>query len=212
MRVPAIRLILVVCGIAGMSCYPDQIITSVTQLASVTTLVDSQSPSLQTARTFALPDTVVHARRDTTVAFIGHVGDAQILASVRQNLTAIGWQELTKVPPEVPDVVVLTVVFETTNTGVAYSNWWGGWGWWPGWPGYGPDWAWGYPGNAVTFTYETGTLAIVMLDTRHGDTSKRRVPILWAGAVNGVLTQSSLQGALTGIDQMFTQSPYLERQ
>lgn len=212
MRVPAIRLILVLCGVAVASCYPDQIVTSVTQLASVTTLVDSQSPSLHQARTFALPDTVVHAKRDTGAGLIGHQGDAQILANIRQNLTAMGWQELTDVPPEVPDVVVLTVVFETSNTGVAYTNWWGGWGWWPGWPGYGPDWGWGYPGNAVTFTYETGTLAVVMLDTRHGDTSKHRVPILWAGAVNGVLTQSSLQGALTGLNQAFAQSPYLVRQ
>jgi hypothetical protein len=29
--------------------------------------------------------------------------------------------------------------------------------------------------------------------------------------VNGVLTSTSLEGALNGIDQAFTQSPYLER-
>ena len=211
MRVPAILLVFGVCGGALTSCYPDQIITSVSQLATVTTLVDSQGP-LREARTFALPDTVVHARRDTGAGLIGHQGDAQILARIRDNLTALGWHELTNVPPEVPDVVVLTVVLEFTNTGVAYTNWWAGWGWWPGWPAYGPDWAWGYPAGAVTFDYETGTLAVVMLDVRHGNTSRKRVPILWAGAVNGVLTSSSLQNALTGIDQAFAQSPYLKRQ
>jgi hypothetical protein len=63
----------------------------------------------------------------------------------------------------------------------------------------------------VTFTYDTGTLLITMLDVQHGDASSRRVPLLWAAGVSGVLTSSSLQGALEGIDQAFTQSPYLER-
>ena len=211
MRVPRIVLVAAVCCMAAMSCYPDQMITSVSQLATVSTLVDSQAP-LKQARTFALPDTVVHATRAQGAGVIGHEHDAVILAQIRENLIALGWKEITDVPAQTPDVVVLTIVLEFTNTGVAYSDWWGGWGWYPGWPaGFGPDWAWGYPGNSVTFTYETGTLAMVMLDTRHANTTAKRVPILWAGAVNGVLTSTSLQGALNGIDQAFAQSPYLER-
>jgi hypothetical protein len=50
-----------------------------------------------------------------------------------------------------------------------------------------------------------------MLDVQHGNTSTKRVPLLWAAGVQGVLTASSLNGALTGIDQAFAQSPYLER-
>jgi hypothetical protein len=50
-----------------------------------------------------------------------------------------------------------------------------------------------------------------MLDVAHGNTNAKRVPLLWAAGVDGVLTQSSLDGALKGIDQAFTQSPYLER-
>jgi hypothetical protein len=51
-----------------------------------------------------------------------------------------------------------------------------------------------------------------MLDVRHGDESSKRIPLLWAAAINGVLTSSSLDGALAGVDQAFVQSPYLERQ
>lgn len=192
------------------SCYPNQI-TSLQQLASVTTLVDSQAP-LRNARTFALPDTIVHPLSASGAGLIGHENDAAILARVRDQLAALGWREIVDVNAARPDVVVLTAVLEQTNTGVAYAGWWGNWGWWPGWPvSYGADWIWGYPANAVTFTYETGTLLITMLDVQHGDETLKRVPLLWAAGVSGVLTANSLSGALSGIDQAFTQSPYLER-
>jgi hypothetical protein len=51
-----------------------------------------------------------------------------------------------------------------------------------------------------------------MLDIQHGNMSTKRVPLLWAAGVSGVLTASSFTGALAGIDQAFAQSPYLERQ
>jgi hypothetical protein len=199
------------CAVATTGCYPDQIM-SFSQLSSVTTLVDSQAP-LREARTFALPDTIIHPARAQGADVIGHEADDQILGRIRDGFLAFGWREITDVTAERPDVVLLTVVLEQSNTGVAYSGWWGGWSFWPGWPvGYGADWGWGYPANAVTFSYETGTLLVVMLDIKHGNTSTKRVPLLWAGAVDGVLTKSSVDGALEGIDQAFAQSPYLQRQ
>ena len=42
---------------------------------------------------------------------------------------------------------------------------------------------------------------LTMLDVQHGNTSTRRIPLLWAGAVNGVLAVGSLEDALAGIDQ-----------
>src|SRR4051812_19599308 len=205
----ALRLMVLSSAVIG--CYPEQI-ASLTQNVSVTTLVDSQA-ALKTAHTFALPDTIVHPARAQGADVIGHEHDAEILGTIRSNLVALGWREITDVATARPDVVVLTFVLEQTNTGVAYSNWWGGWSSWPGWPvGYGPDWFWGYPGNATTFTYESGTLAMVMLDLRNGDQSARRVPLLWAGAVNGVLVIASFPESLSGTDQAFIQSPYLERE
>jgi hypothetical protein len=191
------------------ACYPDEI-DSVSDLASVTTLVDSQTP-LRVARTYAMPDTVLHSLRRQGAGVIGHDADPAILARIRGNFALMGWREVTDLEAERPDVVVLVGIFEDTNTGVAYTGWWGDWGYWPGWPAYGPDWSWGYPGTAVTFTYETGTLVLVMLDVRNGDTTLKRVPILWAAGIEGVLTSTAVQGALVGIDQAFAQSPYLER-
>lgn len=206
---PAVPLIMLSSAVIG--CYPEQI-TNLTQTVSVTTLVDSQT-ALKTARSFTVPDTVLHPLKFQGADLIGHAHDADILKAVRTNLVGLGWHEITDVATTRPDVVVLTFVLEQTNTGVAYTDWWGGWSFWPGWPvGYGPDWFWGYPGNVTTFSYESGTIAMVMLDLRNGDPTRKRVPILWAGAVNGALMIASVEDALAGIDQAFLQSPYLERQ
>lgn len=204
---------LAVCVVAAASgCYPDEI-DSVSDLSSVITLVDTSTPPLHTARTFAIPDTVIHSLRKQGAGVIGHEGDAQVLARIRGHFLQLGWREITDVTVERPDVVVLVGVFEQTNTGVAYTGWWGDWGYWGGWPAYGPDWTWGVPVGAVEFTFESGTLAMVMLDLRNGNTTLKEVPILWAGAIQGVLAASSsnLDRALRGIDQAFVQSPYLER-
>jgi len=196
-------------SIAAASCYPNQDVTNVSDFASVTTLVDSQAPFFA-ARTFALPDTVIHVSIDGAPTVTGHDGDAQILARIRAGFIAFGWREITDVRARGADVVILTSVLEREQTGVAYAGWGGSWGYWPGWPAGYTGYGWGYPGT-VEFTYEAGTLLITMLDLVHGDASTRRVPLLWAAGVNGVLTSSSLDGALDGITQAFVQSPYLER-
>ena len=208
MRIHAIGCAILV--VAGMgACYPEEI-DNFTDLSSVITVVDSQQP-LRVARTFAMPDTVIHSLRKQGTGVIGHDADPQVLARVRANFRVLGWREVTDLKAERPDVAVLNVVFEQTNTGVAYTDWWGDWGYWPGWPGYGPDWAWGYP-SAVAFNFESGTLAIVMLDLRGGDPTLRRVPVLWAAGIEGAVVTTSIGDVLNGIDQAFAQSPYLERQ
>jgi hypothetical protein len=211
MRTRRLVVIGAVGAIAAAGCYPNDDVTSVSDFASVTTLVDSQAP-LRAARTFALPDTVIHTTLgDGTATTTSHAGDAQILDRIRAGFIDFGWREITDVRATRADVVILTAVLEREQTGVAYGSWWGDWGYWPGWPASYGGYGWGYPGAAVEFTYETGTLLITMLDLLHGDASTKRVPLLWAAGINGVLTSSSLDGALDGITQAFIQSPYLER-
>jgi hypothetical protein len=50
-----------------------------------------------------------------------------------------------------------------------------------------------------------------MLDLRNGDATAKRVPLLWAALINGVVTSAAPDNALAGISQAFLQSPYLER-
>ena len=63
-----------------------------------------------------------------------------------------------------------------------------------------------------TFNFESGTLAIAMLDLRGGNPTFKSLPLLWVAGVEGAVITSSIGDVLNGIDQAFAQSPYLERQ
>src|SRR5262245_55368511 len=93
-RVAIVALAVVVAGCAAPLTSPENV-------GWVTTLVDSSTVSLEAARTFAVPDTVV-ALDDGT---IDHSADRAIVAQVRQNLTALGWREVRETAQGLPDVV-----------------------------------------------------------------------------------------------------------
>jgi hypothetical protein len=169
--------------------------------------VDSSTVSLEAARTFAIPDTVVALDSGN----IDHAADREIVAQVRQNLTALGWREVRGPSQDVPDVVVVVGAMTRVEVGVSYTNWYGAWGWMPYWGAPAdPSWIWGAPAAAIPYVYEVGTLVLTMVDLRAPRETTKRVPVLWVAAVNAVLSSdTSLQEALGGIDQAFVQSPYL---
>lgn len=180
---------------------------------SVVTLVDSVSSSLGTARTFAMPDTVVELA-DASFSF-DHAHDQEVVDRVREHLVALGWREVSGAGAN-PDVVVLNAASTRIETGVAYSGWFDAWGYLPYWgPAIDGSWAWGLPAGAVPYAFQAGTFITVMLDLRaprDGDTNKH-VPLLWASAVDGLVNGSSTTSrVLDGIDQAFAQSPYLRIQ
>jgi hypothetical protein len=173
----------------------------------VTTLVDSATPALASARTFALPDTVVALPGYGT---IDHAADQDIVAHIREHFVTLGWTEVRE-PGDLPHVLIVVGAMRATEVGVSYSYWYGAWGAMPYWGSTAdPSWTWGAPVAAVPYTYEVGTLLVTMVDLRTPHSETKRVPVLWVAAVNGVLTDAAfLPRAVTGIDQAFTQSPYL---
>ena len=89
--------------------------------------------------------------------------------------------------------------------------------WWWGYPGY---WGSGYWGNwgggwyypyAVNYSYSTNSFIteIVNLDAPEGP--KEKLPILWTSYMTGLVYSSNMNKALAvkGVNQAFTQSPYL---
>lgn len=216
---------------AGLAaCYPGDI-TNVAQTDVVATLYD-QDYDYGTASTFAIPDTVVEvcdidASGDLAISCdeesrisYDHANDDAIVARVRQNMVALGYTEIPLAEisgANRPDVVMVAMVEVNSWTAYSYYPWWGYWGWWPGWgyyaPIYGPGWGAYYPGYVTVTDWNQGTLMVDMVDPNGGDTTGKRIPSIWTGAVNGVLsssTSSDLQRALDGIDQAFEQSAYLE--
>lgn len=179
---------------------------------AVITVVDSSGPALHDALTFVLPDTIVELA--TSVVRLDHDEDHAIVSSIRDHLIANGWQDQSGDTTARPDVVVLTAATSRIQTGVVYTDWYGAWGYLPYWgPAVTDSWTWSTPSGAVPYSFPAGTLLIVMIAVRDQRVDTQEIPLLWAAAIDGVISGASAtaQRARDGIDQAFAQSEYLRR-
>jgi len=196
-------------ALAATACYPDRSVDSTTEFASVTTLFDKAAPFASITK-YALPDTVLYVPKEEGKE-VPAVTQSAILSAIRTNLNKLGWTEVINARTTPVDVYVTAAVASQTYVGWVY-DYWGYWGWYPYWPpGYGPGYGWGYPGYWYPYSYTTGSVVMGMIDGRP-QASGQRVPLVWTGAVNGVLADATTNIAIAtkGIDQAFQQSPYLK--
>jgi hypothetical protein len=194
------------------ACFPDDI-TSTEELDTVTTLF-AQQTDFGAIGTYVLLDSVVFIDADgeggDEESDISHAFDDEVLATIRNNMNAAGYTEVSGPAASTADIAVLATTSSSTTVGIGY-DWWYYWGWYPYWPGYGPGWGMGYPPLTITYVYTTGTLQITMLDAKNADPANQQIPVLWVAAVNGVLTGGAQVSRVTeGIDQAFIQSPYIQ--
>ena len=198
--------------LAGVaSCYPGEI-SSVGEADLVLTFFDSAA-DFTTKVTYTMPDSIVRIAEDGGSGSANPAVDAQILALIEAEFTAIDYQRVA-VGGAAPDVVVLVTAASVAIDYWSTGGWWGYWGWWPGWgPGFGPGWTPAYPwGPAYPGTQAVGTLVITMLDPNMTSAVDQEIRAIWAGVINGLL-QGSDQGILIRmpglIHQVFVQSDYL---
>jgi len=110
-------------------------------------------------------------------------------------MTALGWTETDD--PAVADLVLFPAVWTNTTIYYWYNNWC--------WYYYYCGWGWGYPSAS---SYTTGTLLMTLVADGDDYIEPTRV---WTGAINGLLSGAYSTSRVTrGIDQAFTQSPYLK--
>ena len=196
-------------ALAATACYPDRAVDSTTEFAAVTTLYDNQAP-FETITKYALPDTVIYVPQKEDEEVPALTQEA-ILSAIRTNLNSLGWAEVTAPTTQNPaDVYVTAAVASETYVGWVY-DYWGYWGWYPYWPpGYGPGYGWSYPGYWYPYSYTTGSVIMGMISSAP-NVQPGKAPLVWTGAVNGVLADATTNIAMAtaGINQAFEQSPYL---
>ncbi|MCI0472003.1 MAG: DUF4136 domain-containing protein [Ignavibacteria bacterium] len=121
--------------------------------------------------------------------------DQYVIDAVNQNLTALGWQKTDTLSRA--DIVVTSGV--TTSTYVVTTGWYDYYGYYWYYPPYYYD----------TYTYTTGTIAVLMSDYRLASGGK--APVEWSGVLNGLGGQGNAGPRITtGLNQAFSQSPYLK--
>lgn len=206
--------------IALSGCYPGGVET-LSELDTVFTNYDEDYFAANNPQTYYMPDTVV-VLFDPNNSDPGDIDfppatERLILDRIEDNLASLGYTRLDVIQENsIPDVVVLAEVARNRYTGGGcYYPWWPGWGgggWWPGW-GWGPGW--GYPCYPQYYSYETGTVAIQMIDPEESDEAAQILGVVWRASLNGVVRSSNStnnQLIANGIDQAFNQSEdYLQR-
>ena len=195
------------------SCYPGEV-TSVQQLDIVVTVHD-ETVDFTSFSTYALLDSVVHIDREdnNNDSLLTRANDALVLSQIRTNIEALGYVEEMDPANNTPDVIFLVGAFAFTNTDIYVTYPWYGWyGWYPYWPCCGPGYGYGYPAVPIAVQYDTGTLAISMVDPTLATVDV--LPIIWLAGINGLLSgsQAGIAARITNaIDQAFDQSPYLSK-
>jgi hypothetical protein len=159
--------------------------------------------------TYAIPDKIVKFTGDVIQGeepdFIREPYNTQILALIRTNMSNLGWTEVSL--DQNPDVILSVAAWELTTTTIWYDYWYY-WDWWYG--GYYPPYYGGwYPYYPMVTSYSTGTLLMFMSDP-NAMSADDRTPIVWTSAINGLLQGNYSNDRITrGVNQAFTQSPYL---
>jgi hypothetical protein len=150
--------------------------------------------------TYSMPDKIVKITGNLIEGedpeFVKEPYNTQMLQKIESNMTALGYTK--SADPANADMVLFPAVW--TNTTVYYY-----YDYWCWYNPYYCGWGWGYPSYT---TQTSGTLLMTLI--ADGDEYVQPTNV-WTCAVNGLLTgRYDVNRVNKGIDQAFTQSPYLK--
>ncbi|RLB52902.1 MAG: hypothetical protein DRJ42_13465, partial [Deltaproteobacteria bacterium] len=136
----------------------------------------------------------------------GHIHDELIISTVADQMAMAGYTRVD-VATGNPDVLVMLGAVAQRNW--AYYSWGGCWGYY--------SYYCYYPPYVVPVSYDVGTLIMTMIDPNEMLTPPEgitdpAVPVIWTGAINGLLETSVPNTARRieiSIAQAFEQSPFL---
>lgn len=191
-----LMLIPILAGIFLTSCYYDYGIDS--NNSDVIATFYNTDYNFQNVSTYYFADSVYHFEQEGNIS---RAYDNTIKSTIVSNLNSLGWQQVSDTSQA--DVVVATGVTTSTTTVIGGGGyWWGYWGYW-----------WYYPPYYnYSYSYTTGTLAILMVDLKLKEAD--RIPLQWSAVSNGLLNtaQNTTSRITQNINQAFSQSPYLKKQ
>lgn len=191
------RLFATAAIVAAMSggCYPNRLDT-----VDYDIVVSMHDSTANFAGTYSLRDTVIHLTAPGETDQISRVLDPVILATIRTNMAARGYTEITT--PGADSTANLGMgasVSSAEYTGYYWSYWCGIYYYYGCY--YPPYWG--------TYSYTTGTLFITMWDNRNPVAGERQ--LVWLNIGNGLLgTGANANRVSDAINSMFAQSPYVD--
>ena len=208
-RKAGILVALVAALVLGLAaCYPGGP-ESLDELGIVLTLKNPDG-NFSNMMTYAMEDTVVELKRpdDESSEPIDTRFNAVILEELQGQMANAGFTRESDPAANKPDMWLSVGAVESEVWLYYYS-----WGYYGGYPG----WGWYYPPYVGTTTFQQGTVIWQLHDLRGIDPGDpdAEPPLNWVGSINGALSSTAStteSGISEGIQQAFTQSPYIAAQ
>lgn len=159
-------------------------------------------------QTYFLPDSILEAGSHNATYWKDENAQ-RLIKAVETQMNSRGYQRITD-PNQKDNAnlgVQLSYIAQTTN--IISGGYWGGWwdyGFW------GPWWGgWYYP-YTVSYSYNTNSLILEMVDLTKQGTENAKLPVVWYADASGFQydTRYGIQLMTEAIDQAFEQSPYIQ--
>lgn len=200
-----------------VSCYPEGANNTDEMDVAITSY--DKSADFSSYSTFSMPDSIVYFTQKSESITGDHQFDKSILKLVADNFTQMGYTKIAGSATDKPDFLVTVSAITNVNYYYSSSNWYNYWGWYPGWDWYGWNWPNNsfspyYPWYPVVYSYRTGSVIIEMFDTKNVVPTTAKLPVLWTGIADGLLSGSDafiLSRVEAELNQCFVQSPYLKQ-
>lgn len=159
-------------------------------------------------KTYFLPDSILEAGGYRATYWKDENAKA-IINKVAAEMDARGYTRILDPEKKEEANVGLQLSYVAQTTQVITGGYWGGWwdyGFWGPWSG----WYYPYP---VSYSYNTNTLVMEMVDLTAGeDGTQKNLPVVWYASASGFqysgqFNQMMLQNSVV---QAFEQSPYIK--
>lgn len=203
-------LIVIAAAIAFYSCRPEPEAAELVDQLVVSTNYDNTA-DFSSLATYAIPTDTIgfisETSPDTIIVASKSSFPRPVLQKINSELQARGYTRVNR--NQNPDVGINVLVVNDFNVfqDVVYPNNYYG-GYYGGYYGYNSWYSYPY---VQTYAYNTGVLIIEMVDLKHL-TPDNKVKVLWTAYMGDVYSTLDLERqAAEGIQQAFTQSPYLTR-
>lgn len=154
------------------------------------------------ASTYYLPDSILVANGGIKAEYWKDENAQSLLKEVIEQMND---RNYTRQEEKEDAELGIQVSFVENSTHVT-NLWWdtGYWG-----PFWGGGWYYPYP---ITYTYDTGTLVIEMVDLRQKEEKASKLPVIWRTTNSGTLygnNNLNVELVHRSIKQSFQQSPYI---
>lgn len=200
-------LLLAFMTLAVVSCEKDPDMGQLDNDMVVYTDYDNQT-DFSKFQTYFLPDSILEVGSHRAVYWKDENAQ-KLIKAVESEMNSRGYQRITD--PEQKNTadlgVQLSYIAQTTT--VVSGGYWGGWWDYAYW---GPWWGgWYYP-YTVSYSYNTNSLIMEMVDLSESGTENAKLPVVWYSKASGYQYNSQYDILLMNdaISQAFEQSPYIQ--